>query len=247
MNNYLLGKDWFIGSKLAERLENLSVFEWDFLKDQFDLKGIDYVFHYISTTVPFWSFAEKDIYENLLNTIRLLNACVLNKVKKIIFPSSGWSLCEEPKSSHAIIKRTIEDFLKYYQRQYWLDYLILRYTNVYGYNERQNIWLINNMIRCALHWDIFLQYWDLKKNYIYIDDAIDETIKNLDRKNETILIGGQTYRASEIEKIINKNYWNIRIEHLEPSKFDVEYFWPEFITNTTIENGIKKIANRYIG
>jgi len=90
-----------------------------------------------------------DANTNILGTINLLQSCVNNSVKKIIFASTGGAIYGEqeyfpadeahptsPISPYGITKLTIEKYLYFYFLEHKLNYTILRYANVYG--PRQN-------------------------------------------------------------------------------------------------------------
>jgi len=82
---------------------------------------------------------------NVKGLIRILENCVKNKVKKIIYISSGGAIYGEaeeypttekysprPLSVYAINKMVGESYLYFYQHQYGLNYTVLRYANVFG-------------------------------------------------------------------------------------------------------------------
>jgi len=165
------------------------------------LKGMDYVFHYISTTVPSTAIKDPiyDVQTNVIGTVRLLQLAIASKVKRVIFPSSGGTVYGEPTNvpvheTHAlnpmdpygISKLAIEKYLDYFNRAYGLDYLILRYSNPYG--ERQNphgqqgvIPVFLNRIKMG---ERPVVYGDgsTERDYIYVDDAVEATIAALERK-----------------------------------------------------------------
>lgn len=113
-------------------------------------KGKEYVFHLISLTNP--AISEEDPYidvdTNVRMSIHLLEACVQNKVKRVIYTSSGGSIYGEghkkslsetdptfPISPYAIGKQTIEGYLRYFYKKHQLDYLVYRISNVYGQGQ----------------------------------------------------------------------------------------------------------------
>jgi UDP-glucose 4-epimerase len=82
---------------------------------------------------------------NVKGLINLLEACAQNRVKKVVYISSGGAMYGEaeeypttetcnprPLSVYGINKMAGEDYLYFYQQQYGLDYTVLRYANVYG-------------------------------------------------------------------------------------------------------------------
>jgi UDP-glucose 4-epimerase len=119
----ILGADGFLGSSLAKSLvkdgkykirafdlfeggvlrnleecrNKIEIFQGNFLnRDDLRkaLKGIDYVFHYISLTTPGSSMKDPliDIDTNIRGTVVLLEECAKAKVKKFIFSSSGGAI-----------------------------------------------------------------------------------------------------------------------------------------------------------
>ncbi|HMN17326.1 MAG: NAD-dependent epimerase/dehydratase family protein [Ignavibacteriota bacterium] len=90
-----------------------------------------------------------DASTNILGTINLLQNCIKFNVKKFMFASTGGAIYGEqdyfpadekhntqPKSPYGISKLAVEKYLYFYKSEYNLDYIILRYANIYG--PRQN-------------------------------------------------------------------------------------------------------------
>lgn len=86
---------------------------------------------------------------NISGTLNLLEACVKGGVKRVVYASTGGAVYGEPKSipvtedhpvnpicHYGISKHTVEHYLFLYRHLYGLDYVVLRYPNVYG--PRQN-------------------------------------------------------------------------------------------------------------
>lgn len=112
------------------------------------LRGIDYVFHLVSTTTPATSDNNPlvDIETNVHMTIELLEECVSSNIKKFFFASTGGAIygdqgtgsaisedvSPEPISPYAIGKLTIEHYLRYFKRKHKLDTLTFRISNPYG-------------------------------------------------------------------------------------------------------------------
>lgn len=86
---------------------------------------------------------------NIRGTINLLEGCRAGNVKRVVYASTGGAVYGEPEfipvtEEHAInpichygvSKHTVEHYLYLYKYLYSLDYVVLRYPNVYG--PRQN-------------------------------------------------------------------------------------------------------------
>ena len=89
-----------------------------------------------------------DAQVNILGVLNIMEAAKEINLKKIIFASTGGAIygdkptpfsedmIEQPLSPYGVSKKAAELYLHYYFTQYGIDYLILRYSNVYG--PRQN-------------------------------------------------------------------------------------------------------------
>ncbi len=90
-----------------------------------------------------------DASVNIIGTIRLLESSVRSGVKRFVFASTGGAIYGEPASlpadektppmpisPYGTSKYAVEKYLEYYNHTYSLDYVALRYANVYG--PRQN-------------------------------------------------------------------------------------------------------------
>ncbi|OCC16101.1 dTDP-glucose 4,6-dehydratase [Dissulfuribacter thermophilus] len=86
-----------------------------------------------------------DASVNIDGFLNVLEAARRNSVQKIIFISSGGAIYGEakeyptseaynpvPLSPYAIAKAVSEDYLRFYDHEYGLDYTVLRYANIYG-------------------------------------------------------------------------------------------------------------------
>lgn len=156
------------------------------------LKGIDIVVHLISTTLPKTSNDDPvfDIQSNVVESLFLLEQCVANNVKKVIFSSSGGTIYGIPQTlpvieenptnpicSYGIGKLTIEKYLYLFKQLYNLDFAIIRPSNPYG--SRQNPFGIQGVIPVFLGKitrNKPIQIWgtgSIVRDYIYIEDLVD--------------------------------------------------------------------------
>ena len=151
----------------------------------------DIVYHLVSTTVP--TTSNQNIPEELISNVvvssKILEACVRNKVKKVIFISSGGTVygkdvespikeesAMNPISSYGIQKLTIEKLLYLYNYLYGLDYRVIRLANPYGPYQRPNgvLGVVTTFAYKAMKDEEITIFGDgsVVRDYIYIDDAI---------------------------------------------------------------------------
>jgi len=143
------------GLKNLERvIDEVELVRGDFLAlsdVQRALADVDYVFHYVWTSVPQTSMNDPihDATTNIICSVNMIREAVNSNVKKIIFSSSGGTVYGEPRElpvselhptnplcPYGVSKLTVEKFLSYFHRSHGIDYAVLRYSNAYG--ERQD-------------------------------------------------------------------------------------------------------------
>lgn len=132
----------------AARLVRLDVAKDD-LGPLFAAERFDYVIHLAAqTAVPRSLDApDHDCAVNVLGTVNVLEACRRTGVKRVVFASSAAvygpdavvPIAENaplaPVSFYGLSKVTAENYFRLYRDLFALEYIILRYANVYG--ERQ--------------------------------------------------------------------------------------------------------------
>lgn len=110
------------------------------------LKGIDYVFHSIHTTVPRTS-TKKPVFDaktNILPSINILKDSCNFGIQKIIYISS-LSVYGNPKitpikentplnplTPYGVSKKSIEGYIEFFNRIYGIDYTIIRPSTTYS-------------------------------------------------------------------------------------------------------------------
>jgi UDP-glucose 4-epimerase len=180
---------------------------------------------------------------NVVETIALLKICVSEKVKKIVFISSGGAIygtplslpvSEEcpnhPLSSYGVSKLAIEKYIEIFYHLYGLDYVIVRPSNPYG--ERQNPLSDQGVIAVFLGKiakNLPLEIWgdgNAIKDYIYIEDLIDGIYKAAFCKSNYRIFNlgsGKGYSLSNILNIIKDVvHVPISISPMVSEKFDVQ-------------------------
>ncbi len=109
------------------------------------LKDIDGVFHFAALwLLQCHEFPRSAFDVNILGTFNVIEACVQSNVKKLVFSSSasvyGDAISEPMREDHPFNNKNFygatkicgEAMLKAFHSRYGLDYIGLRYFNVYG-------------------------------------------------------------------------------------------------------------------
>jgi len=164
-------------------------------------------------------------FENMQTTFNVLEFARKNNIKKIIFSSSREAYgnisvnkpikesqvklknCESPYSAS---KLTGEALLHAYSKVYGIDFVILRFSNVYGMYDNTDrvipLWIRQTG---SLNEDLIV--FGAKKilDFTYIDDAIDGVIRAIVKfnkvKNETFNIAsGEGVSLTDVAKKIKK-------------------------------------------
>jgi len=144
---------------------------------------------------------------NVLGTLNLLQLCVRFGVKKFLFASTGGAVygeqetfpCDEnhptrPVSPYGITKLTTEKYLFYYGKEFGLQHVILRYSNVYG--PRQNplgeAGVVAIFTHTLLSGDQPIIHGDGKqtRDFIFVEDVARVNVNSLTLdKSDTFNIG----------------------------------------------------------
>lgn len=245
----VLGGAGFIGSHLAEALleeghevtvfdkigiktdniqkiiNDVELIEGDFLDEHFleELpRGMDYVFHLVSTTLPATSNLNPvyDVQSNLAPSVKLIEQCAFHKIKKFFFISSGGTIYgipektpipethpKNPINSYAITKLGVEKFLHLYHHLHGLEYVVLRLSNPYG--PRQPFDKGQGVIAVFMHNILSgkaLEVWGdgkQERDYLYIDDAIKAFITVLKKDTPSRIYNFGSGKPTSLNDIIS--------------------------------------------
>jgi UDP-glucose 4-epimerase len=199
----IFDKLYFNKSNITHLKNKVKVIEGDFnnavdLKES--LKNQDFVYHLVSSTIPANSNQNPvyDVETNIVSSLKLFAGCVKEKIKKIIFISSGGTVYGIPREipikeghprkpicSYGITKKTIEDYLYMYNKIFNLDYTVFRLSNPYG--ERQNPFVSQGVIPVFLKKIILnekIVVWgdgSVIRDFIYIKDTVDILVKSINK------------------------------------------------------------------
>lgn len=91
-----------------------------------------------------------DANENIMGSLNVLECCRHFNVKKIVYSSTAAVYGEprylpideahliRPSSPYGLSKSVVEDYIRLYNKLFGMDYVILRYANVYGPRQDPN-------------------------------------------------------------------------------------------------------------
>lgn len=287
----VMGGNGFIGYNLVKRFaqkEKVKVFDrtWthgsecknvelemgNFQHTDFEkiLEDVDTVFHFISSSTPFDGTDNllADIEENLLPTVRLLDAMRKKKVKKIFFVSSGGTIYGEctgparetdkisPECVYAAQKAWIETSVHLYEKYDDIQGYILRIGNPYGLeiNKKKRQGIIPIFTEKIIKGES-IEIWgngENRRDYIYIDEVIDaiEAVYSYRGEYRIFNVGtGSSCSTREIieqiESVVGKQaqivYGERRKCDLQESQLDVSLIYKEcgWKCKLTVRQGIE--------
>jgi len=182
-----------------------------------------YVFHLAAQSSVSISVRNpvEDARTNILGTLVLLQKSVKYEAKKFIFSSTGGAIygdnvniptSEEelpnPISPYGIAKLSVERYLDFFSKEYNLDYVSLRYSNVYGprqdpYGEAGVVAIFTNKMLRGEKVTIFGD-GEYIRDYIYVDDVVRANILAIEKgKNIVLNIGtGRGTTVNELFKML---------------------------------------------
>lgn len=129
------------------RFYEVDIRDYDEMRRVFEKERPDFINHHAAQMDLRRAVFEPafDAETNIIGSIHLLNLAVEFKTRKIVYASSGGASYGEPQyvpmdeahsvnpiTPYGISKHTVEHYLFNYRALYGLDYVVLRYGNVYG-------------------------------------------------------------------------------------------------------------------
>ncbi len=198
------------------------------LSELFDKERFDYVFHLAAQVNLRKSFEDmkEDAEINIIGSLNVIANCVKYGVKKIISSSTGGAIysakaeipCSEeseinPESPYGLTKWTIENYLRINKEKTGLDYVCLRYANVFGprQNAKGEAGVISIFIDNLLSGKELTIFGDGKqtRDFIFVKDVVEANILSFNLSGTfNVSTGKETgvlEIAEKIKKIVGKN------------------------------------------
>jgi UDP-glucose 4-epimerase len=200
------------------------------LEEVFQREKIDIVNHHAAQMDVRKSVADPkfDASINVVGGLNIFENARKYGVKKIIFASTGGAIYGEqdyfpadeehptrPLSPYGVTKLCTEKYLVYYKSVYGLDYVVLRYANVYGprQNPHGEAGVVAIFCSKMLKGDQPIINGDGKqtRDYIFVGDVVKANLLALNYKGSNVYNIG-----TGIESDVNKLFLELR-NHLKPT------------------------------
>lgn len=160
-----------------------------------------------------------DAEVNIIGSITLLENAVKHGVKKFVFASTGGAIYGEPEdipadestppmpiSAYGTSKYAVEKYLEYYRHIYSLDFVALRYANVYGprQNPHGEAGVVAIFCSRILSGRTCLIFGDgsQTRDYVYVGDVARANVLALNSKSGSYNIG--TGVETSVNDLVNE-------------------------------------------
>jgi len=164
---------------------------------------------------------------NVTATNNLLEQAVKHSVKKIVFASSGAVYGEplrgksrendplNPNTPYGLSKMFAEECIRYYSRCHKLDFVILRFANVYGPgNSKGVMYNFFNSIKEKNKLTIF-GTGKQRRNFLFIEDAVRSIISAMEYPEKEVfnIADKSVYSLDEVVKMLKNSNLNFEVEY----------------------------------
>jgi len=194
-----------------------------YLREILEREGPDYVIHQAAQVSVRYSLSDPgfDAHTNILGSLSLLESCRGLCVEKVIYASSGGAIYGEPQylpvdekhpvmplSPYGVSKYTVENYLYIYKKNFDLDYVSLRYSNVYG--PRQDPFGEAGVI--AIFINAFLNNKNptingdgkQTRDFVFVEDIAKANLLALEKDTDSRVFNIGTGVETSVEELYNR-------------------------------------------
>ncbi len=214
------------------------------------IKGVDYVFNFagIANLDSASTMAVETAEYNVIGNINILEGCMHNKVKKILYASTIY-VYSERGGFYRCSKQAAELYVEEFNRKYGLDYTIMRYGSLYGPRSAGKS-SIHSIIRQALKDKkvVYRGTGNEVREYIHVRDAARLSADMIDARYDnkhTIMMGHNSMRVNDMLEMLKETINNdFVVERREAETDNDHYNITPYSFNPKI--GQKIISNEYV-
>lgn len=212
-------------------------------------QGMDYVYHFAgwADMLSSSSHPVEVIEMNILGTTNVLEACVKNSVKKLIFASSMY-VFSKSGSFYRASKQCCELLIEEYAKTYNFEFCILRYGSLYGPGATHGN-AVYKLISQALETGR-IQYWgtgDEIRQYIHVRDAAKGSAKVIEEgftESYVSISGLEDIQIKNLLEMINEIFGGkLSIEATKDPEISTHYVVTPF--NFFPKTGRKLVFSAY--
>jgi UDP-glucose 4-epimerase len=216
----------------------------DDLTDVFKKEDIEFVLHQAAQIDVRKSITDPvfDANVNVIGSIKLLECCKDFGVKKVVYASSGGAVYGEPEGlpvderhpisplcPYGASKYSIEKYLDFYRAVHDLDFVVLRYGNVYGprqdpFGEAGVVAIFANKMTANQVPTIFGDGTQTR-DFVYVGDVAEANLLAMEANESGVYnIGfGKETTVNEIFNVLKETLGvDIEPEHGPPVKGEVQ-------------------------
>ncbi len=243
-----------------------------------DLEKLEKIFSKEKPELVFHLAAQKDVRKsvenpgedaktNIIGSLNLLQLAVKYNVKKFVFSSTGGAVYGDevklptpenaetkPVSPYGCAKLAVEKYIYYFGKVHDLDYVVLRYANVYGPRQDSKgeagvVAIFMDKMRNNIN-PVINGAGEQTRDFVYVDDVVKANISSLKAKGIFNIGSGKETSINELfDKINNlfsgkfkKKYSASRLGEQKRSwlnieKAEAELSWKPEIN---LDSGLKK-------
>ncbi len=183
------------------------------------IKGCDVVYNFAGIADMDYAkeFPVETIKHNVMGNTIILDACVINKVKRFVFASTIY-VYSNRGSFYRSSKQACELIVENYSQIYGLDYTILRYGSLYGPRSDVNNGL-NMILSQAVTNGKIVRYGGGEeiREYIHVFDAARCSVEILSeeyKKQYVMITGNQQIKVKDLL---------IMIKEMMDNKIEIDY------------------------
>jgi UDP-glucose 4-epimerase len=210
-SEFLNDKQTFIeGSILDESLVQKSI------------RGKDYIYHLAGQADIGLGFEEpkNTLHLNIQGTVNILEACRQTSIERLVFASTIY-VYSEAGGFYRASKQACEIIIEEYQKNFGIEYTILRYGSLYGPRAGDKNFIYRTIKQAIVDKKIKIGYEsDEKRDFIHIYDAARMSVDILkeEYKNTHVMLTGYQHisRGELIQTIIEMLGGNIEVQKMAP-------------------------------